>query len=98
MIIIHALFQVNPEKQEEFLQEIQPLVAASREESGNISYDLVKDTDKENVFRMIEVWQDGPAVQSHNQSEHFTAFTGKAKAFLAAPLEAKIYEAQTMGM
>ena len=42
MIIIHAIFQVDPAKQQSFLEEIQPLIHGSREESGNVSYDLYK--------------------------------------------------------
>ncbi|MED1203567.1 putative quinol monooxygenase [Heyndrickxia acidicola] len=96
MIIIHAGLTVNPEKQEAFLKELQPLIEASRKESGNISYDLKKDTEKENVFTMVEVWQDAAAVASHNASEHFTSFVAKAKEFLAAPLDVKAYEGQPL--
>ena len=52
MIIIHAIFQVDPAKQQSFLEEIHPLIHSSREESGNVSYDLYKDTEKENVYTM----------------------------------------------
>lgn len=58
MIIIHAIFQVDPAKQQSFLEEIRPLIHNSREESGNVSYDLYKDTEKENVYTMVEVWKD----------------------------------------
>ena len=58
MIIIHAIFQVDPAKQQSFLEEIQPLIHGSREESGNVSYDLYKDTEKESVYTMVEAWKD----------------------------------------
>ncbi|WP_409296271.1 putative quinol monooxygenase [Peribacillus sp. SCS-26] len=94
MIIIHATFHVNPARQDEFLAELQPLIAASREESGNVSYSLQKDTENENVFTMIEVWKDAGAVATHNQSSHFTSFVGKAKDFLTAPLDVKAFDGQ----
>lgn len=96
MIIIHATFHIDPAKQDVFLQEIQPLIAASRAEDGNISYRLQKDVENENVYTMVEVWQDMQAVTSHNSSEHFTKFTAKAKDFLTAPLEAKVFEGQQL--
>jgi len=96
MIIIHANFNINPAKQDLFLEEIQPLVAASREENGNISYRLQKDIENENVFTMVEVWQDKQAVANHNSSEHFTNFVAKAKDFLTAPLEVKAFEADLL--
>ncbi|MDQ0200977.1 quinol monooxygenase YgiN [Neobacillus ginsengisoli] len=96
MIIIHAKFHINPAKQDAFLKEIQPLIAASKAENGNISYSLQKDTENENVFTMVEVWQDLQAVASHNSSEHFTAFVSKAKDFLTAPLDVKSFEGQPL--
>lgn len=91
MIIIHAIFQVDPAKQQSFLEEIRPLIHSSREESGNISYDLYKDIEKENVYTMVEVWKDEAAVASHNTSEHFTSFVSKVKQFLTAPLDITAY-------
>jgi quinol monooxygenase YgiN len=92
MIIIHAEFHINPTKEQAFLEEIRPLVAASRAEEGNISYDLMKDTERESVYTMVEVWKDTAAVEIHNASEHFTSFVGRAPEYLAAPLDVKIYE------
>ncbi|MFS1512983.1 putative quinol monooxygenase [Chengkuizengella sp. SCS-71B] len=94
MIMIHAIIHVNPEKEQDFLKEIQSLIRDSRAESGNISYQLMKDTEKENVYMMVEEWKDVEAVQSHNSSEHFTAFVGKASEYLTSPLDAKVYEAK----
>ncbi|MES9684582.1 antibiotic biosynthesis monooxygenase [Bacillus sp. AFS001701] len=94
MIIIHAAFQVNPAKQQAFVEEIQPLIDASREENGNVSYDLYKNTEKESVYTMVEVWQNAEAVASHNTSEHFTSFVSKANQFLTAPLDVKVYDGQ----
>jgi quinol monooxygenase YgiN len=92
MIIIHAEFQINPIKDQAFLEEIRPLVALSRAEEGNISYDLMKDTERESVYTMVEVWKDSAAVEHHNTSEHFTSFVGRAPEYLVAPLDVKIYE------
>ncbi len=96
MIIIHAEFNVDPAKHEAFLNEIQPLIEASRAENGNISYDLLKDTEVENKFTMVEVWQDQAAIANHNAIDHFTSFVGKAGNFLNAPLQVKAYHRQPL--
>lgn len=96
MIIIHAKFHVNPEKQQAFLDEIQPLISGSRKEIGNISYNLYKDTEKENVFTMVEVWENAEVVANHNKSEHFTSFVGKAKQFLVVPLDIKAFDGKPL--
>ncbi|MFG6494893.1 putative quinol monooxygenase [Fictibacillus sp. UD] len=91
MIIIHAGLTVLKEKEEAFLEEVKTLVEASRAESGNIQYDLMKDTEKEATYMMVEVWENQEAVQNHNTSEHFVAFGEKAPSFMAAPTDVKIY-------
>ncbi|GED54831.1 MULTISPECIES: putative quinol monooxygenase [Brevibacillus] len=96
MIIIHATMHVNPEKTETFLQEIQPLIEASRAEAGNISYNLYQSAEKENTFLMAEVWKSPDAVASHNQSDHFKAFTAKAQEFLSAPLQVDLYQGEPL--
>ncbi|GKS10900.1 monooxygenase [Paenibacillus chitinolyticus] len=96
MIIIHAAMRLQPGKDDAFLKEILPLVEASRGESGNVSYDLYKHAEKEYAYTMVEVWKDQQAVNSHNSSAHFTAFTGKAGEFLAAPLDVKVYAAEAV--
>ncbi|WP_459502670.1 putative quinol monooxygenase [Bacillus sp. C1] len=94
MIIIHAEFQVNPVKEAAFLEEIRPLIQGSREENGNVSYNLYKDTEKESVFTMVEIWETEEAVASHNKSEHFTSFVAQANQYLTAPLNIKVYAGQ----
>jgi len=94
MIIIHARFQLQPEQEQAFLEEIRPLIAASRAEHGNIAYDLMKDIETENVYTMVELWTDSSAVEDHNKSVHFTAFASKAPQYLAARLDVKLYESE----
>lgn len=93
MIIIHAGFQVQPDKENDFITEIRPLIEASKAEEGNISYDLLKDTEQAGSYTMVELWKDMDAVKFHNQTEHFTQFTAKASQFMAAPPQVKLFNA-----
>ncbi|KIL51074.1 putative quinol monooxygenase [Jeotgalibacillus campisalis] len=91
MIITHAQFQIMPEKESEFLQEIASLIEASRKETGNIQYELVKNLEQDFTYTMIELWENEEAVQSHNESGHFQAFVQNAPAYLAARLKVESY-------
>jgi quinol monooxygenase YgiN len=97
MIIIHAVFHLIPSQTEEFLQEIQTLIQASRAEEGNISYSLCKDTEKEHSYIMVEVWRSPEVVASHNASAPFTAFVAKAGNYLQAPLEIHAFQGEPLG-
>lgn len=92
MIIIHAHFQINPEKEQAFLEEMHSLIAASRSEEGNISYGLMKDTETEQAYTMVEIWKDAAAVEAHNTSAHFTSFAGRAPEYMAAPIDVQIFD------
>mgnify|MGYP000607088666 FL=1 len=91
MIIMHAVFHVKPDLQAQFLEEVKPLIASSVAEEGNLSYELYRHTEQENVFIMVETWRDSEAVTAHNTSGHFTGFAAKAATFLSAPLDIKVY-------
>ncbi|MEE6449245.1 putative quinol monooxygenase [Gottfriedia acidiceleris] len=93
MIIIHAKMTIDSSKETKFLEEMTSLLDLSRAEEGNISYDLTKQTDRENEYIMVEIWKDLNAVAAHNTSAHFTAFAEKAKEFLTAPIQINLYEA-----
>ncbi|WP_078393465.1 putative quinol monooxygenase [Shouchella patagoniensis] len=94
MIIIHARMSVKPESKEEFLQEIEAVIEASRAEAGNTSYDLFQDPKETTNFVMVENWKDMEAVQAHNTSSHFQKFIAAAKEMLSTPLQADVYQAE----
>ncbi len=94
MIIIHASIRINPAKNEEFLQEVEGLLAASRAEEGNVSYDLFQEAGKEHSYLMVEVWKSPEAVDLHNKSSHFQAFVSKARELLAEPLGLNVFNGE----
>ncbi len=93
-MIIHAHLQVKPDQEQAFLDACKTLVEASRLEVGNLSYDLMKSVEKAGHFTMVETWKDAEAIAAHNTSEHFTAFGQKAPAFMAAPMELKVFSGE----
>lgn len=94
MIIIHAEMKVNREVEAEFLEAIQELMESSRAEVGNVAYKLLKDTDNDDTYLMIEQWKDQEAVEAHNASSHFQAFVAKAPKYLIAPLHVQAFIGQ----
>lgn len=94
MIIIHAEMNVNSELEAEFLEAAKELIEASRAEAGNVSYKLLKDTDQDDTYLMVEQWKDQEAVVAHNASTHFQAFVAKAPKYLTAPLHVQAFAGQ----
>lgn len=68
MIIINALFYIKPEKEAQFLEDIAPLIASSRQEEGNVSYGLYQGTEEKDTYLMVEKWADQAAIEKHNEN------------------------------
>lgn len=96
MIIIHAHLQVKPDQEQAFLDEMKTLLPLSRAEEGNISYELMRNTEKEHHYTMVELWKDAQATASHNTSAHFTAFVQKAPTFMAAPMDLQVFSGEAV--
>lgn len=96
MIIAHAYMQIQPGKESVFLEEVNTLIQATRTGAGNISYELMKSTEQDNRYTMVEVWEDFEAASVHMASEHFTSFFQKAPSFMAAPMELKVFKGEPM--
>lgn len=78
---------VYPEKKELFLQLAKELVAQSRTEQGCLQYDLVADTEEENVYYFIEKYVDDAALQAHQASAHFQNIVPQFAALRPKPSE-----------
>lgn len=98
IIIIHAHLQIKPDQEQAFLEEAKILLPATRAEKGNISYDLMKSTEEDYHYTMVEIWTNIEATAIHNTSEHFTAFTQKAPTFMAAPMNLKVFSGETVNI
>lgn len=87
MKIINVTLHVKPELASDYQQFISQLVAGSRAEAGNLSYDHFQSLTDPNKYEIIEHWQDAQAVASHNETSHFKHFLAGIDSFLDAPLE-----------
>ncbi|WP_440118541.1 putative quinol monooxygenase [Paenibacillus sp. QZ-Y1] len=96
MIIIHAHLQVKPDQEQAFLAAAKDLVSATRNEEGNLMYDLVKSTEHEQHYTMIELWKDEAANAAHNTSPHFQAFAQQAPAFMAGPMNLEVFAGEAV--
>ncbi|USB32312.1 putative quinol monooxygenase [Paenibacillus sp. YPG26] len=96
MIIIHAHMQIQPQQEVVFLDAAKQLIAATRNEEGNISYDLVRSTEREHHYTMIELWQDEAATAAHNTSAHFQTFVQQAPEFMAAPMKVDVFAGEAV--
>lgn len=82
MKVINVELSVIPGKQAVYENFISKLVAGSRAEAGNVSYDHFKKVDSATDYEIIEHWRDADAVEFHNGTDHFQAFLAGVGDFL----------------
>ncbi len=80
MIVLIAKSVVAQKNKDAFLQVAEKLVAETRKEVGCIFYDLVQDSNEENVFYFVEKYADQEAVDAHKNSIHFTTYAPQMRA------------------
>lgn len=91
MKIVAKLF-VNEENTNEFLDIAKKLIKETREEKGNISYELVRDTNDSTCFAFIESWDGLESIKLHNESKHFTTYLPQMTDLCYKEAEICVYE------
>jgi len=94
-VTVMAYAEVKPGMEERFLQEIPPLVAATRAETACLNYDFHQSSDAPNQFMFYENWTSLEGLQEHSQSAHIQQFRANIADLLVRPVEIKLYQMVT---
>jgi len=94
MIVVLAKLTVKEGKKAELFELARPLMAATRQEAGCVSYTLMDDWSDPARCVFVEEWTDKKALQQHTATPHIKEWRQKSRDLLAAPTEIKLYEAE----
>ena len=83
---IVARAEVLPGKEQEFISKAEPLIQETRNEEGNISYNLYQNPTNPVAFIFYEEYKDQDAIDVHAVSTHFQAFGKAIEGLLASEL------------
>ncbi|GAA0766834.1 hypothetical protein GCM10008908_05140 [Clostridium subterminale] len=92
MITIVAKKTIKEDKKEEFKNLANKLIEESRKETGCIEYNLYEELNNSNVVAFIEVWKNEEAINSHNNTRHFTALVPELAKFQEGETEITLYK------
>jgi quinol monooxygenase YgiN len=91
MIVVVGRVKSDSDKREALVRVGQTVAAASREESGCISYRLYEDTERENEFVFVEEWESDAALKTHFATPHIREFMQAIPATICAPPDVKFH-------
>ncbi|MFA3779369.1 putative quinol monooxygenase [Yersinia sp. 1652 StPb PI] len=69
-----ASLVAKPEFIDAVKEAVHLVIEPSREEKGNLQYDLHAESDQKGSFVFFERWASDDALEKHNKTEHFKAF------------------------
>lgn len=78
MIIVSGTIVINPERYERALALTNELVAKTRAEPGNLSYEYFSALDDPARFHLFEEWESEEAIEAHSVSPHLAEFFAAA--------------------
>lgn len=90
---IHVFASLNPkpEYREQALAALYALVNSTRQEPGNIQYDLFEGAGEDSSFYLIEAYTDSIAFDAHRQTDHYIKYRNKATHWLVDAPIVKIF-------
>ena len=74
MIVVQITQHIKPEHVERYLEATLANAAATRQEAGNLRFDVLRDANDPCTFQLYEVYVDRAAQQAHLASTHFAAW------------------------
>jgi len=83
VIILLSEVPVEPESETAAVEILRDMAAESRAEPGVIDYRVTSDLEEPDVFRIIETYEDGEAVQAHETSAHLDEFQQAIAPYMA---------------
>lgn len=73
-VYLTAIVKAKPEHTDEVLAVLQNMVANTRNEVGNLKYDLHRDKENQNTFVFYEIWKSEEILAKHNEQPYIKAF------------------------
>lgn len=92
MFNIAGTIVINPEREARARELIAVLVAATRAEPGNVSYEYFLALDDPGRFHFFEEWETQEAIDAHNASTHLADFMAAAGELEISHVEINQYE------
>ena len=92
MILVNARCNVLPQRQADFISEVQKIIPVVRKEAGCTRYELLLDAHHPGIFHFIEEWESQGHLDDHLASPRMKEYFVKTAKWHSAPVELKIYE------
>lgn len=95
MLVVHAIFPVDPDSREAARDLFADAAKQSREEDGVVDYRVAADIEDPNVFRFVERYEDEAAFEAHLGTDHFAELEAALPDLLAGEPEVTRFDVES---
>jgi quinol monooxygenase YgiN len=96
-IVVSGEIRINPEDFDAAMVLAEPLVAATLEEAGNVTYGFWVDPRDRGRVRIFEEWENEDAMAAHGASAHLATFFAGMAALRIESVELSRYDVSAKG-
>jgi len=82
-IIVHV--KVKTSFVQAFIEATKKSQAATKNEDGCLSYDILQDVSDEHNFTLTEIYKDDNAIENHKSTPHFLEWRSSVQEMMACP-------------
>ena len=90
-VVTHA--DAIPPGKDDALALLKQLAEASRKESGNVRFEVLQQSSRQNHCTIVEVWQDQQALEAHAMAAHTRQFRDKFQPLSGSLYDERLYKA-----
>jgi autoinducer 2-degrading protein len=81
--------RIKPEKRQRFLDAIEEdALSSERNEPGCLRFNVLQDTEDENIYYFYEVYKDEAAVEAHRAAPHYAVWSAAREEAVEGAIEA----------
>ena len=85
MYVVCVRIQVVPGREEDFAAAASANAAGTRQEPGNVRFDVLRHAGEPDRFFLYEVYLDEEAFRTHQQTEHYLRWRDEVAPMMAVP-------------
>lgn len=97
VIVVSGTIQVAPDRRDDAVAVFAPVIAATNEEAGCISYHVFEDPWQPGRFRLFEEWTDQASLDDHLGADHMATFRDALPALGGISADIAKYVIATVG-
>ncbi|MFN3485008.1 MAG: putative quinol monooxygenase [Planctomycetota bacterium] len=91
MYVVLVRMEARPDKAEQLLELARYNSEQSRQEPGNLRFDVLRAVDNPFKFALVEIYRDEAAFQAHQKTPHYARWRAEVGDLLAAPRTSEKY-------